>query len=383
MRSDSGGTPAWCGAGRLAWRAWWRQPSSSPPGRASRCCGLSHPPAASLLHAGPPWARSPPPWRRCGAATRREVRRGRGRPRRPECRSHDCCHAARQRGTGVPPGSRRCTRACCLAQCAAWSRPAGPQPHACPSLPIKFCRRHGHWRLQPSARLLGYGGWAWPALAAACWLELATAAAGCCCCCGGGGGGGDGCCPCAAAGGAGTHPPAGLLRTCSPACPPAPNHCPPGGAGGVRGGGGAVRGAGGAPAPHPDCQDGAGWARPRRQSDGHRVRRPTVSAPVSVGCSACGTPRWPTSAGRPAGWLASGEAAASPVRSGASSGCRPLQPVHSRCTLCPLSRTRTRRLADLGFDVDIGPLFMTPREVAQHAVDAGGRGSCGGGGCCC
>lgn len=31
-----------------------------------------------------------------------------------------------------------------------------------------------------------------------------------------------------------------------------------------------------------------------------------------------------------------------------------------------------RRLADLGFDVDIGPLFMTPREVAQHAVDAGG-----------
>jgi methylmalonyl-CoA mutase len=29
------------------------------------------------------------------------------------------------------------------------------------------------------------------------------------------------------------------------------------------------------------------------------------------------------------------------------------------------------RLADLGFDVDIGPLFMTPAEVARHAVDAG------------
>lgn len=27
-------------------------------------------------------------------------------------------------------------------------------------------------------------------------------------------------------------------------------------------------------------------------------------------------------------------------------------------------------LADLGFDVDIGPLFMTPAEVARHAVDA-------------
>lgn len=27
-------------------------------------------------------------------------------------------------------------------------------------------------------------------------------------------------------------------------------------------------------------------------------------------------------------------------------------------------------LADLGFDVDIGPLFMTPHEVARHAVDA-------------
>lgn len=26
--------------------------------------------------------------------------------------------------------------------------------------------------------------------------------------------------------------------------------------------------------------------------------------------------------------------------------------------------------ADLGFDVDIGPLFQTPREVAQQAVDA-------------
>lgn len=28
------------------------------------------------------------------------------------------------------------------------------------------------------------------------------------------------------------------------------------------------------------------------------------------------------------------------------------------------------RLADLGFDVDIGPLFMTPEEVARAAVDA-------------
>lgn len=27
-------------------------------------------------------------------------------------------------------------------------------------------------------------------------------------------------------------------------------------------------------------------------------------------------------------------------------------------------------LADLGFDVDIGPLFLTPQEVARHAVDA-------------
>ena len=25
--------------------------------------------------------------------------------------------------------------------------------------------------------------------------------------------------------------------------------------------------------------------------------------------------------------------------------------------------------ADLGFDVDIGPLFQTPEEVAKHAVD--------------
>ena len=27
-------------------------------------------------------------------------------------------------------------------------------------------------------------------------------------------------------------------------------------------------------------------------------------------------------------------------------------------------------LADLGFDVDVGPLFLTPAEVARHAVDA-------------
>jgi hypothetical protein len=27
-------------------------------------------------------------------------------------------------------------------------------------------------------------------------------------------------------------------------------------------------------------------------------------------------------------------------------------------------------LADLGFDVDIGPLFSTPEEVARHAVEA-------------
>ena len=27
-------------------------------------------------------------------------------------------------------------------------------------------------------------------------------------------------------------------------------------------------------------------------------------------------------------------------------------------------------LADLGFDVDVGPLFLTPKEVARHAVDA-------------
>merc|ERR1711990_1340451 len=26
--------------------------------------------------------------------------------------------------------------------------------------------------------------------------------------------------------------------------------------------------------------------------------------------------------------------------------------------------------ADMGFDVDVGPLFQTPREVAQQAVDA-------------
>merc|ERR1719513_377209 len=26
--------------------------------------------------------------------------------------------------------------------------------------------------------------------------------------------------------------------------------------------------------------------------------------------------------------------------------------------------------ADLGFDVDVGPLFQTPMEVARHAVDA-------------
>ena len=26
--------------------------------------------------------------------------------------------------------------------------------------------------------------------------------------------------------------------------------------------------------------------------------------------------------------------------------------------------------ADMGFDVDIGPLFQTPKEVAQQAVDA-------------
>lgn len=30
----------------------------------------------------------------------------------------------------------------------------------------------------------------------------------------------------------------------------------------------------------------------------------------------------------------------------------------------------TYRLADLGFDVDIGPLFSTPEEVARQAVDA-------------
>lgn len=27
-------------------------------------------------------------------------------------------------------------------------------------------------------------------------------------------------------------------------------------------------------------------------------------------------------------------------------------------------------LADLGFDVDIGPLFQTPAEVARHAMEA-------------
>lgn len=44
-------------------------------------------------------------------------------------------------------------------------------------------------------------------------------------------------------------------------------------------------------------------------------------------------------------------------------GRRPLPSLlHGPCCRC--------RLADLGWDVDVGPLFMTPAEVARHAVDA-------------
>ena len=32
------------------------------------------------------------------------------------------------------------------------------------------------------------------------------------------------------------------------------------------------------------------------------------------------------------------------------------------------SKVIATAFADLGFDVDIGPLFQTPREVARHAV---------------
>jgi methylmalonyl-CoA mutase len=34
------------------------------------------------------------------------------------------------------------------------------------------------------------------------------------------------------------------------------------------------------------------------------------------------------------------------------------------------ARVMATGLADLGFDVDVGPLFMTPEEVARHAIDA-------------
>ena len=33
-------------------------------------------------------------------------------------------------------------------------------------------------------------------------------------------------------------------------------------------------------------------------------------------------------------------------------------------------RSSPRRFADLGFDVDVGPLFQTPAEVARQAVEA-------------
>ena len=35
-----------------------------------------------------------------------------------------------------------------------------------------------------------------------------------------------------------------------------------------------------------------------------------------------------------------------------------------------IARSDWRRFADLGYDVDIGPLFQTPDEVAQQAIDA-------------
>lgn len=72
------------------------------------------------------------------------------------------------------------------------------------------------------------------------------------------------------------------------------------------------------------------------------------------------------------------------------SGCLPLadhaRPTRATCS-CPSPPAahgppipRRCRLADLGFDVDIGPLFMTPHEVARHAVDAGsGQGFVRGG----
>lgn len=38
--------------------------------------------------------------------------------------------------------------------------------------------------------------------------------------------------------------------------------------------------------------------------------------------------------------------------------------------LCRGARVMATGLADLGFDVDISPLFQTPAEVALQAVDA-------------
>lgn len=44
--------------------------------------------------------------------------------------------------------------------------------------------------------------------------------------------------------------------------------------------------------------------------------------------------------------------------------------MRTRCVAVRCVQVMAAGLADLGFDVDVGPLFMTPREVAQQACDA-------------
>lgn len=60
-----------------------------------------------------------------------------------------------------------------------------------------------------------------------------------------------------------------------------------------------------------------------------------------------------------------------PARAGAPQAGRRAPSTLLSCLPRRLPTCPPCRLADLGFDVDIGPLFMTPAEVARHAVDAG------------
>ena len=51
-------------------------------------------------------------------------------------------------------------------------------------------------------------------------------------------------------------------------------------------------------------------------------------------------------------------------------GCYCLFPLSPPTPACSCPQVMASGLADLGFDVDISPLFQTPKEIAAQAVDA-------------